>query len=110
VKTLVIGSGGREHAIAWKLLQSPKIEEVVCIPGNGGTATLAGCRNLALSPTDFEGIARVALVNNLALVVVGPEQPLAAGIVDALQAEKLAVLARAKRGHKLRLARLGLRI
>jgi phosphoribosylamine--glycine ligase len=101
VKTLVIGSGGREHAIAWKLLQSPKIEEVVCIPGNGGTATLAGCRNLALSPTDFEGIARVALVNNLALVVVGPEQPLAAGIVDALQAEKLAVFGPSQAGAQI---------
>jgi phosphoribosylamine--glycine ligase len=101
VKTLVIGSGGREHAIAWKLLQSPQIEEVVCIPGNGGTATLAGCRNLALSPTDFEGIARVALVNNLALVVVGPEQPLAAGIVDALQAEKLAVFGPSQAGAQI---------
>lgn len=91
MKALVIGSGGREHALAWKLLQSPRIREVICIPGNGGTATLAGCRNLALNPNDFEGIGRVALVNNLSLVVVGPEQPLAAGIVDALQAQGLAV-------------------
>ena len=101
MKALVIGSGGREHALAWKLLQSPQIEEVVCIPGNGGTATLAGCRNLALSPTDFEGIARFALVNNLALVVVGPEQPLAAGIVDALQAEGLAVFGPSQGGAQI---------
>ncbi|MGD1905769.1 MAG: phosphoribosylamine--glycine ligase [Leptolyngbyaceae cyanobacterium] len=91
MKALVLGSGGREHALAWKLLQSPRIEEVVCIPGNGGTATLPGCRNVALTLDDVEGIARVALVNNLALVVVGPEQPLADGITDRLQAEGLAV-------------------
>ena len=91
VKALVLGRGGRELAQAWKLLQSPRIEEVVCIPGNGGTATLPGCRNVALTLDDVEGIARVALVNNLALVVVGPEQPLADGITDRLQAEGLAV-------------------
>ncbi|WP_346293108.1 phosphoribosylamine--glycine ligase [Sphaerothrix gracilis] len=85
MKALIIGSGGREHALAWKLLQSPRITEVICIPGNGGTATLAGCRNLSLSISDFEGIARFSLVNNMAFVVVGPEQPLAEGITDYLQ-------------------------
>ena len=84
MKALVVGNGGREHALAWKLLESPGIEEIMCVPGNGGTATLPGCRNLGLALDDFEGIARVALVNNLSLVVVGPEQPLADGIADYL--------------------------
>ena len=91
VKALVIGSGAREHTLAWALLRSANIKEVVCVPGNGGTATLAGCRNLALSPTDFEGIGRFALVNNLSLVVIGPEQPLAEGITDYLTQQGLKV-------------------
>ncbi|WP_008308861.1 phosphoribosylamine--glycine ligase [Leptolyngbya sp. PCC 6406] len=101
MKALVIGSGGREHALAWKLLQSPRITEVVCIPGNAGTATLKGCTNVALNPSDFEGIARVSLVNNLALVVVGPEQPLAEGIVDALQAQGIAVFGPTQAGAQV---------
>ncbi len=101
MKALVIGSGGREHALAWKLLQSPRVSEVVCIPGNGGTATLPHCRNLALNVDDFEGISRFALVNNLSLVVVGPEQPLAMGIVDALQREGLAVFGPSQAGAQI---------
>lgn len=62
---------------------------MVCVPGNGGTATLPHCRNLPLNSDDFEGIARFALVNNLELVVVGPEQPLAGGIIDYLQSQGL---------------------
>jgi phosphoribosylamine---glycine ligase len=89
VKVLIVGNGGREHALTWKLLQSPRVQNVVCVPGNGGTATLKRCRNLSLSVTDFEGIARFALVNNVGLIVVGPEVPLAAGIVDYLQAQGL---------------------
>jgi phosphoribosylamine--glycine ligase len=91
VKILVIGNGGREHALAWKLLQSKTVTEVFCVPGNGGTATLAGCRNLALSMTDAEGIARVAQVNNVGLIVIGPEAPLAAGLTDMLQQYQLTV-------------------
>jgi len=101
VKALVVGSGGREHALAWKLLQSPNIEEVMCVPGNGGTATLPGCRNLGLTLNDFEGIARVALVNNLSLVVVGPEQPLAEGIADYLRAQGLQVFGPSQAGAQI---------
>ncbi|NEP15768.1 MAG: phosphoribosylamine--glycine ligase [Leptolyngbya sp. SIO4C1] len=101
MKAIVVGSGGREHALAWKLLQSPKIQEVICIPGNGGTATLPGCRNLALSVDDFEGIARFALVNNVALTVVGPEQPLAEGITDYLQAQSLKVFGPTQAGAQI---------
>ncbi|MEO0984208.1 MAG: phosphoribosylamine--glycine ligase [Cyanobacteria bacterium J06639_14] len=101
MKALVIGNGGREHALAWKLLQSPHIEEVMCIPGNGGTAALPGCRNLGLALSDFEGIARVALVNNLSLVVVGPEQPLADGIADYLQEQGLVVFGPSQAGAQI---------
>ncbi|ASC70506.1 Phosphoribosylamine--glycine ligase [Halomicronema hongdechloris C2206] len=101
MRALVVGSGGREHALAWKLLQSPTISGIFCIPGNGGTATLAGCRNLALAPSDFEGIARFALVNNCALVVIGPEQPLADGITDYLTSQGLNVFGPTQSGAQI---------
>jgi phosphoribosylamine---glycine ligase len=91
MKAIVVGNGGREHALAWKLLRSPKVSEVVCIPGNGGTALLPGCRNVAMAATDVEGIARCALVNNMAFVVIGPEQPLAEGLANALRAQQIKV-------------------
>lgn len=101
VKVLVVGNGGREHALTWKLLQSPGVQEVVCVPGNGGTANLPRCRNLAMSVTAFEGIARCALVNNLELIVVGPEVPLAAGITDYLQAQGLTVFGPTQAGAQI---------
>ncbi|MBE9140698.1 phosphoribosylamine--glycine ligase [Nodosilinea sp. LEGE 07088] len=101
MKALVIGSGGREHTLAWSLLQSPRITEVFCVPGNGGTARLPHCRNLAMAPNDFEGIARFALVNNLELVVVGPEQPLAEGIADYLQDQGLKVFGPCQAGAQI---------
>ena len=101
MKALVVGSGGREHTLAWGLLRSPKITEVVCVPGNGGTATLPHCRNLAMNAGDFEGIARLALVNNLELVVVGPEQPLADGITDYLQGQGLKVFGPCQAGAQI---------
>jgi phosphoribosylamine--glycine ligase len=85
VKVLVVGNGGREHALAWKLLQSQRIRQVICIPGNGGTATLERCQNVPLRVDDFQGISRFILVQNISLVVVGPELPLALGITDYLQ-------------------------
>lgn len=101
MKVLVVGSGGREHALAWKLLQSNRVQEVFCIPGNGGTANLKRCRNLALSINDFEGIGRFALVNNIALIVVGPEAPLAAGITDYLQSQGLTVFGPTQAGAQI---------
>ena len=77
--------------MAWTLLQSPNVTEVVCIPGNGGTATLPGCRNLAMSVDDVEGIARFSQVQNIGLVAIGPEQPLADGVADGLRAEGITV-------------------
>ncbi len=91
MKVLVIGSGGREHALAWKLLQSPEIHQVICVPGNGGTAIHERCQNLPLSVDDFDSIGKYALEENISLVVVGPELPLAKGIVDHLQSQGLKV-------------------
>ena len=70
MKILVVGNGGREHAIAWKLLQQARIEQVVCVPGNGGTASLERCQNLPLNMDDFEGISKFALDHDISLVVV----------------------------------------
>lgn len=91
MKVLVVGNGGREHALVWKLLQSDRVQHVTCVPGNGGTASMARCRNLAMNVSDFEGMARFALVNGISLVVVGPEVPLAAGITDFLKQQGLTV-------------------
>lgn len=101
MKVLVVGSGGREHALAWKLLQSERIQEVICVPGNGGTATLPRCRNLGLTIDDFEGIGRFATVNNIGLIVVGPEAPLAGGITDYLQDQGLTVFGPTQAGAQI---------
>ncbi|MGC1395348.1 MAG: phosphoribosylamine--glycine ligase [Coleofasciculaceae cyanobacterium] len=101
MKVLVVGNGGREHALAWKLLQSERIKQIICIPGNGGTATTKGCQNLPLRIDDFEGMARFALVQNVSLVVVGPELPLALGITDYLQREGLTVFGPTKEGSQI---------
>ncbi|GAC1491516.1 MAG: phosphoribosylamine--glycine ligase [Chamaesiphon sp.] len=101
MKVLVVGNGGREHALAWKLLQSQRVQQVVCIPGNSGTAALERCRNHFLRVDDFEGIARFALVHNMALVVVGPEQPLALGITDYLRSQNVAVFGPTKAGAQI---------
>jgi len=101
VKVLVVGNGGREHALTWKLLQSQRIRQVICIPGNGGTATTERCQNLPLRVDDFEGIARFALVHNISLVVVGPELPLSLGITDYLQHQGLMVFGPNKEGAQI---------
>lgn len=101
VKVLVVGNGGREHALAWKLLQSEKVQQVTCVPGNGGTATLPRCQNLSMNVNDFEGIGRFALVNGIALVVIGPEAPLAAGITDYLRRLHLTVFGPTQEGAQI---------
>jgi phosphoribosylamine--glycine ligase len=83
MKLLVIGSGGREHAMAWKLAQSPRVQKVYVAPGNGGTAAESGLENVALS--SFKDLISFAKREQVHLTVVGPEAPLAAGIVDAFQ-------------------------
>lgn len=101
VKILVVGNGGREHALAWKLLQSDRVKQVVCVPGNGGTATLNRCQNLPLRVEDFEGMARFALVHNIGLVVVGPELPLSLGITDYLRQQNITVFGPTKAGAQI---------
>src|SRR4030095_12680660 len=87
MKILVVGSGGREHALAWKLKQSSDVERIFSAPGNAGTAEIG--ENVAISATDFGALFRFASENRIALTVVGPDDPLAAGIVDLFAAEKL---------------------
>ena len=91
MKVLVIGSGGREHALAWKLAQSPRVSEVIVAPGNAGTATEAGCRNAPVAVTDLDGLLQLARDEGVALTVVGPEGPLVAGVVDRFRAAGLRV-------------------
>ncbi len=83
MKVLVVGSGGREHALAWSLKRSPKVSEILVAPGNAGTATCG--ENLAVGTDDIPALVQVATERRVDLVVVGPEAPLAAGLVDALK-------------------------
>ena len=87
MKVLVIGSGGREHALAWKLAQSPRIHEVIVAPGNAGTAIEEKCRNVAVNATDIDGLLALVEREGIALTVVGPEGPLVAGVVDAFRSK-----------------------
>ena len=91
MKVLVIGSGGREHALAWKLAQSTRVTEVIIAPGNAGTATEAKCRNVAVKVTDLDGLLALAQHEAVALTVVGPEVPLVAGVVDRFRAAGLRI-------------------
>ncbi len=91
MKILVIGSGGREHALAWKLAQSPRVSEVLVAPGNAGTASEPRCRNVAMKVTDIDGLLHLAQTEAAALTVVGPEVPLVAGVVDRFRAAGLRI-------------------
>ena len=82
MNVLIIGSGGREHALAWKCAQSPRVEEVLVAPGNAGTAREDKVRNVAVSSDDIEALAALAQSEDVALTIVGPEAPLVAGVVD----------------------------
>ncbi|ACB50434.1 phosphoribosylglycinamide synthetase [Crocosphaera subtropica ATCC 51142] len=101
MKVLVVGNGGREHALAWKLLQSPQVEQCFCTPGNGGTASLEGCENLPYAVDDFGNIAEFVQQNNIDLVVVGPEVPLSKGITDYLQRYNLKVFGPTQAGAQI---------
>ncbi len=87
LKVLVIGKGGREHALCWKLKQSPRVEAVYCAPGNAGTALEA--QNVAIEPGDFRALTQFVRREGIGLTVVGPEEPLTNGIVDFFQREGL---------------------
>jgi len=89
MNVLIVGSGGREHAIAWKLAQSPRVRKVYCAPGNGGTAQIA--QNVSIDPNDFAALAQFVKDEGIDLTVVGPEEPLLRGIVDFFQERSLPI-------------------
>ncbi|HIE33309.1 MAG TPA: phosphoribosylamine--glycine ligase [Thermodesulfobacteriaceae bacterium] len=91
MKILVIGGGGREHALSWKLAQSPQVERVFCAPGNAGIAEEEKCECVPLSPLDFEALAQFAREKGVDLTVVGPEDPLARGLADYFREKGLRV-------------------
>ena len=85
MRVLVVGGGGREHTIVWKLSQSEKVDKIYCAPGNGGIAALAEC--IDISATDIDGIVSFAKEKEIDLAVVAPDDPLVLGMVDALEKE-----------------------
>ncbi len=99
MNVLIIGSGGREHALAWKIAGSPRADRVFVAPGNAGTA--ADAENVDLAGDDFDGLIKFARENDVGLTVVGPEAPLAAGIVDAFQAAGLRIFGPSKAAAEL---------
>ena len=84
MKILVVGGGGREHAICWKLAQSPAVDKLYCAPGNGGIASLAEC--VPIAATDVDAMVSWAKERHMDFVVVAPDDPLALGMVDQLEA------------------------
>jgi len=91
MKVLVIGSGGREHALAWKAAQSSKVNKVYVAPGNAGTVQEAKLENVNIAVSEIDKLVDFAKTNNIALTIVGPEQPLVDGIVDTFQAQGLTI-------------------
>jgi len=111
MKILVVGSGGREHALAWKLAQSEKTEKIFVAPGNGGTATETKCENfvMAADPASVEGqetLREFALREKIDLTVIGPELPLAMGIADTFRAAGLAVVGPGKQAAQLEASKI----
>jgi len=99
MKVLVIGSGGREHALVWKIAQSPKADKIYCAPGNAGTADLA--ENLPLKADDIRGLKKFAKEKKVDLTVVGPEAPLVAGIVNEFEKEGLKIFGPCKEAARI---------
>src|SRR5437764_4196734 len=99
MKVLVIGKGGREHALVWKLAQSPRVERVFCAPGNAGTAEDGV--NVPIEANDIDYLLKFARKEQIGLTVVGPEEPLAQGIVDAFQAAGLRIFGPTKAAARI---------
>jgi phosphoribosylamine--glycine ligase len=99
MKVLVVGSGGREHALCWKIAQSPLLTELICAPGNAGTQTVA--RNVDVAATDIPGLVKMAKEEAVDLVIVGPEDPLVAGLADRLRDEGIDVFGPGAKGAQL---------
>ncbi len=101
MKVLVIGSGGREHALAWRLAQSPRVSDIIVAPGNAGTALEAKCRNVTVSVSDIDGLLALAKAEHVAFTLVGPEVPLVLGVVDVFQAHGLKIFGPSKAAAQL---------
>jgi len=101
MKVLVVGSGGREHALAWKIASSPLVEEVVTAPGNAGTERLRKGRNAPVAANDVPGLTALAEHEGVGLVVIGPEEPLVAGLADRLRAKGIDAYGPGKDGARL---------
>lgn len=99
MNVLVLGSGGREHALAWAIAKSPRLDSLFVAPGNGGTATIA--KNVPLDMNDADAVIGFARSENIDLVVVGPEAPLVAGVADAVRAAGIAVFGPGAQGARL---------
>jgi len=99
MKVLIVGSGGREHALAWKVRQSPLVKKVYCAPGNGGTALLA--ENVPIKETEIHGLADFATTEKIDLTIVGPEQPLVAGITDVFEAKGLKIFGPSRKAAEI---------
>jgi phosphoribosylamine--glycine ligase len=104
VKILVVGSGGREHALVWKLAQSPEADRIFCAPGNAGTDEIG--ENVSIPANDLPKLARFAKENRIDLTVIGPDDPLAAGIVDLFEAEGLRVFGPNKKAAQLEASKI----
>ena len=101
MQVLIIGGGGREHALAWKVAQSPRVVRVYVAPGNAGTAHEPKCQNVAISAEDVDGLLKFAQDNLIDLTIVGPEAPLVLGVVDRFQAEGLRIFGPGQKGAQL---------
>ena len=101
MKILLIGSGGREHALAWKMAQSSDVLHVYVAPGNAGTELEAGVSNLPIDVLDFKALELAARTHNIGLTLVGPEVPLVAGIVDYFEAHGLPIFGPSKGAAQL---------
>ncbi len=101
MKILIIGSGGREHALGWKAAQNPQVEKVFIAPGNAGTALEAKLENVNIDVEDIDGLVEFAQNNSIELTIVGPEAPLVIGVVDAFRAAKLPIFGPTKAAAQL---------
>jgi phosphoribosylamine---glycine ligase len=101
LKVLVVGSGGREHALCWKLAQSKSVAQIYCAPGNGGTAKESKTENVDIAVMDFQRISAFCKEKKIDLVVVGPDDPIADGLGDTLRTQDIRVFAPTKKTARL---------
>lgn len=104
MKVLVIGSGGREHALVWKLSESKQVDAIYCVPGNGGISDIAECIEIDIN--DFDRLISFSKKEDIGLVVVGPENPLAEGIADAFSKEKVPIFGPDKKGAQIEASKI----